>query len=595
MPKLYIRNIPSRLPHCPSPVICTMRFKSTRSSDPNTPTISFEAAVFQGLAPDGGLYIPDTIPQLSLHQILAWQHNSFPEVAFNILSLYIAPEEIPPPDLRAILRKSFSSFSHPDVVPLVKLPPIAHPNLDEDERMYALELFHGPTFAFKDVALQVLGNLFEYFLLRKTSRCSTSGKKSPPHITVLGATSGDTGGAAIYGLRGKANVQLIILHPHNRVSPIQELQMTTVQDANVHNIAVQGTFDDCQEIVKNILGDVHFKDKHHLAAINSINIARILAQIIYYFTSYLSLLKHMGISLDPCGNIPSGQKLPRVQFSVPTGNFGDILAGYYALRMGLPIHRLIIATNENDILTRFFESGTYARLIPNQPTASSQVRQTLSPAMDILVSSNFERLLYYLARGDAASSVTTASPSAAQDSAAARTVADWMSQLKHHGSFSASADVLELAKKTFHAVRASNSQTADIMNMYYNCQHVPYLLDPHSAVGVHAAWAIKAADNSDAHRHDEVYTICLAPAHPGKFPETVEEAINGRGTGKKAYFDDFAPKPLKHLRGLEKRMVVIKTGGLGHIAVSKGTLQVRAIVEKVAMSQPLQSFATSSI
>ncbi|TPX36022.1 hypothetical protein SmJEL517_g01779 [Synchytrium microbalum] len=555
-----------------------MRFKSTRASSSSS-TISFEEAVFEGLAPDGGLYVPDTIPQLPLATILSWHSLPFAHIAYNILSLYISSDEIPAADLRKLLETSFGTFSHPDVVPLVELPVVQN-----RRDMYALELFHGPTFAFKDVALQVLGNLFEYFLVRQAAKggksSGNSKKSTPPHITVVGATSGDTGGAAIYGLRGKKAVEVIILHPHNRVSPIQELQMTTVQDANVHNVAVEGTFDDCQEIVKNLFGDLEFKEKYHLAAINSINAARILAQIIYYFTSYLALVKRTGVIIDSNGKVVKGE-LPKVQYSVPTGNFGDILAGYYALRMGLPIHRLIIATNENDILTRFFESGSYARNAPSDSnssnSASSEVRQTLSPAMDILVSSNFERLLWYLARGDEASNTTSSRVSATDDTRASSKVAGWMNELKSQGHFSVSSSELSLGKKTFDAVRASNPQTAATIRAY---NEAGYLLDPHSAVGVHAAHQINPSSGTG-----RVYTVCLAPAHPGKFPETVEEAINTSSSNKKVSFETFAPQPLKDLRGKTKRVVVIKTGGLGKVAVASGTPQIKALVERIGKLQ----------
>merc|ERR1740121_2180283 len=275
---------------------------------------------------------------------------SFGELAYEIACLYVPESEIPRADLQELMTRSYETFTHPEVVPSVKV-----------NDFYIMELFHGPTFAFKDVALQALGNVYEYFLKRNKRR-----------LTVLGATSGDTGSAAIYGMRGKENVECFILFPEGRVSQIQQQQMTSVLDANVHCVAVKGTFDDCQDIVKGLFGDLAFKKKYGLGAVNSINWARIMFQITYYFYTYYKLFP----SCD-------GQ----TSFSVPTGNFGDILAGYYAKRMGLPVRQLIVATNSNDILHRFFTTGDYDK---------HPVLQTCSPSMDIGISSNFERYLFYL-------------------------------------------------------------------------------------------------------------------------------------------------------------------------------------------------------
>ncbi|KAJ3080984.1 threonine synthase [Quaeritorhiza haematococci] len=335
-----------------------MRYRSTRGKASSK---TFEQVLFEGLAPDGGLYIPESIPTVPLQQLLSWATLSFTDLATRIFRLYISETEIPTADLHALVVKSFSTFStYPDVTPLKKLPNVAAgegtSNLDN---LHVLELFHGPTFAFKDVALQFVGNLFEYFLTRRNAGSNGSGKGAskpssggaPHKITVLGATSGDTGGAAIYGLRGKQNTSIFILHPKNRISPVQEAQMTSVLDPNVYNVAVEGTFDDCQEIVKHLFNDTAFRNRFNLAAINSINWARILAQTTYYFYSYFTLLRQMGIVSK--NTTPSYIVLTRIQYSVPTGNFGDVLAGYYALRMGLPIHRLIVGTNQNDILHRY--------------------------------------------------------------------------------------------------------------------------------------------------------------------------------------------------------------------------------------------------
>ena len=337
----------------------------------------FEDVVLKGLASDGGLFIPEAIPSLPSHWQTHWRDLSFADLAHAILSLYISPNEIPSDDLKSILHRSYSTFRVPSITPLI--------TLDKTKNLHLLELFHGPTFAFKDVALQFLGNLFEYFLVQRNTK-STSQVRH--HLTVIGATSGDTGSAAIYGLRGKKDVSVFILHPHHRVSPIQEAQMTTVLDTNVHNLAVEGTFDDCQDMVKALFADPETNKEHNLGAVNSINWARILAQITYYFHAYFSLI-----------DMPSWKEGNKIRFVVPTGNFGDVLAGYFAKRMGLPIEKLVIATNENDILDRFFKSGSYSKRPVHGQEAEGGfkedgvkahedgVKETLSPAMDILVSS----------------------------------------------------------------------------------------------------------------------------------------------------------------------------------------------------------------
>ena len=330
--------------------------RSTRSSQPEE--LSFEDVVMTGLAPDGGLYLPSAIPQLPKDFLSKWADLSFNELAFEILRLYINENEIPNADLKDLITRSYSTFRSSEVTPLKKL----------DDNLYILELFHGPTYAFKDVALQFVGNLFEYFLTRRNAQKDLT-KQPRDIITVVGATSGDTGSAAIYGLRGKKDVSVFILYPTGRISPIQEEQMTTVEDENVHTLSVNGTFDDCQDIVKLVFGDKEFNDKYHVGAVNSINWARILAQQTYYFYSYFQLQKQ-------------AKTTNKVRFVVPSGNFGDILAGYYAYRMGLPVDKLIIATNENDILDRFIKSGEYAK------EQEVGVKATYSPAMDILISSN---------------------------------------------------------------------------------------------------------------------------------------------------------------------------------------------------------------
>lgn len=302
-----------------------------------------------------------------------------------------------------------------------------------------MELFHGPTYAFKDVALQFLGNLFEFFLLRRNIAAKQNPGSEPERLTILGATSGDTGSAAIYGLRSKANISIIILHPYGRVSPIQEAQMTTVADANVHNLAVHGTFDDCQDIVKTCFGDKAFNSKWKLGAVNSINWARILAQIVYYFSAYFQAKRN--------GVLDGGKA---IQFVVPTGNFGDVLAGFFAKRMGLPMEQLAIATNENDILARFWKNGEYAK-------GKDGVVETCSPAMDIVVSSNFERLLWYLANESSSEQGTDGGRKAA-----CKTLNTWMGQMKADGKVPMPVAVLEQARKDFVAERVSNEEVRNI-------------------------------------------------------------------------------------------------------------------------------------
>ena len=268
-----------------------MRYFSTRAVD-KSQTVSFEEAVLQGLAPDGGLYVPETIPELPLATILSWRDMEYHEIAFQLFRQYVDTSEMADAELLDLLKKSFATFSHPDITPLKKLPGLGPGNLSN---LWILELFHGPTFAFKDVALQVLGNLFDFFLQRQ--RRAAHDHKTQG-ITIVGATSGDTGGAAIYGLRGKQGIDVFILHPKDRISPVQELQMTTVLDSNIHNVALEGTFDDCQEVVKTLFADSDFKAKYRLGAINSINWARILAQTSYYYYSYFTILKELKVPVD---------------------------------------------------------------------------------------------------------------------------------------------------------------------------------------------------------------------------------------------------------------------------------------------------------
>ena len=486
-------------------------YRSTRSSDPATK--SFEEAVIQGLASDGGLFIPSVIPHVSSSDLFEkWSKLSFQELAYEIMKLYVSNDEIPEADLKELIKRSYSTFRSDEVTPLAK-------NITgSDENLHILELFHGPTYAFKDVALQFVGNLFEYFLQRHNKDLPEDQRKK---ITVVGATSGDTGSAAIYGLRGKKDVAVFVLYPTGRISPIQEEQMTTVTDKNVQTLSVKGTFDNCQDIVKAIFGDKDFNSKHNIGAVNSINWARILAQITYYFYSYFKA---------------TNGKNEKVKFIVPSGNFGDILAGYYAKKMGLPVEKLVISTNENDILDRFLKNGVYER--------SDDVAATLSPAMDILISSNFERLLWYLAREYIASG---------DDLKAGETVNNWFQELKTEGKFNVPKDLIEGAKKDFDSVRVSNAETISAIKDVYQTSVNPkhYIIDPHTAVGVFAAKKQIANDNDKT-----IHYISLSTAHPAKFADAVNEALSS--------FDDYSfdrdvlPAELKKLSTLEKKIKLVE-------------------------------------
>ncbi|KAI8914193.1 tryptophan synthase beta subunit-like PLP-dependent enzyme [Gorgonomyces haynaldii] len=512
-----------------------MQYRSTRG---HPELLSFEQAVLRGLAPDGGLYIPTSIPKPNFKK---WQSLSFQDLSFQIFRGFIDSKEIPDADLKRIIDTSFGTFSVPEIVPLKKLS-----QTERGDPLWVLELFHGPTFAFKDVALQFLGNLFDFFLKRQHKR----GLKT--RLTVVGATSGDTGGAAIYGLKGKENIKLFILHPHGRVSSVQELQMTTVLDENVFNVALEGTFDDCQDIVKQLFADEQFRSKYSLGAINSINWARILAQTSYYFYSFFKLQKQ----------VPNS----KIQYVVPTGNFGDILAGFYCKQMGLPIHKLVIATNENDILHRFLETGRYDK--------QGGVQQTPSPAMDILVSSNFERLLWYLLTQQ--QQYNTVDQKTAKRSSDA--IQSLMQQLKDKGGFSVSEQVLETARKLFGSHRVSNGETSQTIAKYY--QDKKYVLDPHTAVGVASAEAFLSKATLDP----KLQTVVLATASPGKFPEAVLGAINAPSSNqsKPLTFDDIAPNALRRLDVLPKRVTLVKTG-----SKENGYPRVKSMIEQTLMLHKL--------
>ncbi len=423
-----------------------MKYVSTRGV---APELEFEDALLAGLARDGGLYVPVEWPQLSERKIRALAGLPYEEVAFRIMRPFIG-DAIGDDDLQRMIGEAYASFRHKAIVPLRQL----------GSNDWLLELFHGPTLAFKDVAMQILARLFDHVLAAKGRR-----------VTVVGATSGDTGSAAIEAFKGRDTTDIFILHPKGRVSEVQRRQMTTVLDANVHNIAIEGSFDDCQALVKAMFNDHGFRDEVSLAGVNSINWGRVMAQIVYFFTSAVAL----------------GAPARQVAFSVPTGNFGDIFAGYAAARMGLPIAKLIVATNVNDILARTLETGRYevGKVVP-----------TISPSMDIQVSSNFERLLYDAYGRDGA------------------TVTRLMQSLSQSGAFTIDPVRLEAIQGQFGAVRVDEKETAaTIARMLAETGEI---VDPHSAVGIAAAARLRG-DTS-------VPMISLATAHPAKFPDAVKAA-----------------------------------------------------------------------
>lgn len=486
-------------------------------------------AVLTGLAPNGGLYIPTEVPKLPEDWETKWAKLSFPELSYEILSLFIPTDSIPSADLKDIIDRSYSTFRDPKVTPLRQT----------GDNEYVLELWHGPTWAFKDVALQFVGNVFAYLLEKRNAELGEGEKE---HLTVLGATSGDTGSAAIYGLRSKPSITIFILYPDGRVSPIQEAQMATVPDANVYCVAVEDSdFDTCQSIVKSCFGDAEFNKSHRLGAVNSINWARILAQIVYYFQAYFLLPE---------------EKRKDVQFVVPTGNFGDILAGWYAKRLGLPCKELVVATNENDILQRFFSTGRYEK-----PAGSGEVKPTYSPAMDILLSSNFERLLWYLAYD-----TLPAEGSQEERRAAAQAkLNSWMDELRQAGRVDMGQAVKELAGKEFWAERVSDEETLAEIKKYYNKDDKfgSYVVDPHTAVGLASQErAAKKAPNST--------WVTLSTAHPAKFSEAVELALPAKEHAQFNFKRDVLPSQLSELEALKKRVFKVK-----------GEDGVRALIEAV--------------
>lgn len=421
-----------------------MRYVSTRGG---CPPLAFSDAVLTGLAADGGLLLPERFPNIA-DELPAWRDLSFTAVAQRIFKPYV-DDDIPSDCLDALLADAFATFDHPQVAPLVDLG-----------EFQVLELFHGPTLSFKDVALQVLGRLFEHMLTRSGGR-----------LNIVGATSGDTGSAAIQGVRGRDNINIFVLYPNGRVSPLQELQMTAVADANVHCLAINGSFDDCQAIVKALFSDLEFKKRHNLGAVNSMNWARVLAQMAYYI--------HASLQSEAAPTI-----------AVPTGNFGNIFAGIAVREMGVPIERFVVATNANDILARFFQTGVYRR---------GTVRHTISPSMDIQVASNFERFLFLRHGGDAAK------------------VRAFMEQFAETGEARFDAPIGEGIVGVAIGEEETKATIGDVYRRF------GYVADPHTAVGIAAARRARRAGK--AAQTSAQAPICVATAHPAKFPEAVSEAI----------------------------------------------------------------------
>lgn len=427
-----------------------MKYVSTRGE---APVLSFDEVLLAGLARDGGLYLPESWPQFSAEEIRGFAGRPYAEVAFAIVKPFVG-DCIADADLKRILDETYAGFGHKAVAPLKQL----------DQRTWLLELFHGPTLAFKDYALQLLGRLFDHVLAKRGER-----------VTIVGATSGDTGSAAIEACRDRAQIDVFMLHPKGRVSEVQRRQMTTVLAPNVYNIALEGTFDDCQDQVKAMFNDLAFRDAMNLSAVNSINWARIMAQIVYYFVA--------GVAL--------GAPDRAIAFAVPTGNFGNVYAAYAAGRMGLPVAQLIVGSNRNDILTRFFASGSMT---------AAGVTPTISPSMDIQISSNFERLLFDVYNRDGAR------------------VRRALQSFRQAGEYSVSDEELQRLRRLFDAQRFDDDQTA--AEIARRLEESGELLDPHSAIATAAARAELRPDISAV--------VALATAHPAKFPDAVEKASGVR-------------------------------------------------------------------
>jgi threonine synthase len=447
-----------------------MRYLSTRGgSKPQ----AFTEILLEGLAPDGGLFLPEKLPRLSPSELAAMRGMDYRALAFTVLSKFA--DDIPAADLQRLVDASYNRkiFGSDDITPVKNLEP----------NLYLLGLSNGPSLAFKDVALQLLGNLFEYVL----------GKRGE-HINILGATSGDTGSSAEYALRGRRNVNVFMISPYGRMSAFQSAQMYSLQDANIFNIAVRGVFDDCQDIVKSIAGDAAFKAKHRIGAVNSINWARIAAQTVYYFKAYFAVTRWNG---------------DLVSFSVPSGNFGNVYAGHVARSMGLPVKRLIVATNENDVLDEFFRSGRY------RVRKAAEVKATSSPSMDISKSSNFERYAYDLVGRDA------------------KVLKGLWEELEREGSIDLSGTVYfrQVAETGFVSGSSTHADRLATIRRVWKDHGV--MVDPHTADGIKVGLE---------RREKGVPLICMETAQPAKFAETIREAL-GREPARPAGFENLEKRP----------------------------------------------------
>jgi len=441
-----------------------MKYISTRN---NSKEFNFSEVFIKGLADDGGLYVPKSLKKYSTEELLELKNLNYNKLSTEIINIFSA-DFISKEKLSSLINKSYSKFREKEVIKISSVGEIK-----------LLELFHGPTLAFKDIAMQFIGNLYEYYL-----------SKNDKKINIVVATSGDTGAAAIDAIKGKSNLNIFVLHPNNKISSIQRKIMTTVEEKNVFNIAIDGNFDDCQNIVKQMFSDLEFSKSINMSGVNSINWARIIAQTVYYFYSYFKLDKKT------------------ISFSVPTGNFGDVFAGYLAKKMGLPIDKLIVATNENDILHRAISKGDYV---------SKEVKETLSPSMDIQLASNFERLIYYVNNSD--SKITV----------------DIMKKIKQN-NYQIDKPSLEIIQKDFLSESCNEKETLSIIKKIYDENNM--ILDPHTAVGV---GAVKKLSFNDC--------VVLSTAHPCKFPDATKNAINKH---------EKLPDELQHVLDKDENFKVLK-------------------------------------
>ena len=451
-----------------------LHYISTR--DQSVTEKTFEDVVLDGLAPDGGLYVPTGCPLIEPDELKSLQNVPYIGVAHRVILPFVEGC-IDSDELYQLLERAYKDFQHQDIAPLVELK----------DNLYLLELFHGPTLAFKDMALQFLGQMFDHVLHKQNRK-----------LTIVGATSGDTGSAAIEACKDKDSLDVFMLHPHGRVSDVQRRQMTTVLSDNIHNIALEGSFDDCQDLVKAMFNDAEFRQDMQLSAVNSINWGRIVAQVAYYVFAYLKLSAQTGAE--------------KVAFSVPTGNFGNIYAGYIASSMGVPTEKLLIGTNSNDILFRFLQTGCMQ---------TSDVVPTLSPSMDIQISSNFERVLFDLMGRDAEALTGT------------------MIYFRTKGPFSLDNNIMSRLRELFSASRFDDAQTMEMTQKLY--QETRYVADPHSIIGVGAA-------EEYLKDHPDTPVISMATAHPAKFPDAI---MKSTGT-----FPDLPPH-LADLHEREERMTVL--------------------------------------